>query len=279
MTDANNKFHRIPKAILRRISGFFSNIYWTVKWNIGKPNNLNSLETTGHLLIVKNSDYVRVARICISSFLFFNPTGKLIIHCDQVTHSKTKSMVNLLARRKQIEILLDQEENASWQFSKLKLILDLSGSRDFYMDADLKWNGPLPKLNATAFFVREFKLESKREYSDLLTLMKVPDLKTNSMKNTSFFAWNGSKAPDDVAFKLIDFWNEMLETIEQMSVSDQVRISLTRISEQLALSALIPDSESSFIKDVDSQFDGAFVESSYFGATGTRFGWMGITSK
>jgi hypothetical protein len=188
-------------------------------------------------------------------------------------------MVSLLARRKQIEILLDQEENASWQFSKLKLILDLSGSRDFYMDADLKWNGPLPKLNATAFFVREFKLESKREYSDLLTLMKVPDLKTNSMKNTSFFAWNGSKAPDNVAFKLIDFWNEMLETIEQMSVSDQVRISLTRISEQLSLSALIPDSESSFIKDVDSQFDGAFVESSYFGATGTRFGWLGITSK
>jgi hypothetical protein len=71
----------------------------------------------------------------------------------------------------------------------------------------------------------------------------------------------------------------MLQKIEEMSVSDSTKESLKRVSEQLCLSILVPESESNYLKDADSQFDGTFVESSYFGATGTRFGWFGITSK
>jgi hypothetical protein len=188
-------------------------------------------------------------------------------------------MVRYLSRKNQIEVTIDQDDSEPWQLSKMKLILKISGSNDFYMDADLKWNGPLPPIRPTTFFVREFILSSKFEYSNLLEMMAMQELASNTMKNTSFFSWCGRTAPEKISSHLLEIWSFMLETIERMTVSESMKNSLRRISEQLSLSMLIPESESNFIKDSDSQFDGAFVESSYFGATGTRFGWLGITSK
>jgi hypothetical protein len=188
-------------------------------------------------------------------------------------------MVRFLSRRNRIRINLDQSDQQEWQYSKLKLILYLSGSSDFYMDADLKWNGPLPVIKSTTFFVREFVLMSKMEYKDLLEVMNLRELTSSTMKNTSFFSWNGSTAPERITSQLFELWGFMLQKIEEMAVSDSTKKSLKRISEQLCLSILVPESESNYLKDADTQFDGTFVESSYFGATGTRFGWLGITSK
>jgi hypothetical protein len=272
-------FLRYSRAALRRILGLFSNLFWTLRWNLGSAKSANLVEVIGHLLIVKNADYVRVARICISSFLYFNPNAIIQIHCDQVTFKKCQAMVRLLKRRKQIRISQDQADQVEWQHSKLGLILNLSGTCDIYMDADLKWNGSLPVIKSTTFFVREFVLMSKLEYKELLEAMNLQELTLNTMKNTSFFSWNGSLAPEKIRSQLFELWGYMLQKIEEMSVSDSTKESLKRVSEQLCLSILVPESESNYLKDADSQFDGTFVESSYFGATGTRFGWFGITSK
>jgi hypothetical protein len=270
---------RYPRGLLRRILGLFSNLFWALRWNLGTAKSANSIEAVGHLLIVKNADYVRVARICISSFLYFNPNAIIHIHCDQVTYKKSQAMVRFLSRKNQIRVDLDQSDQHEWQYSKLKLILNLSGSYDFYMDADLKWNGSLPILESTTFFVREFILMSKIEYKELLEVMNLQELTSNTMKNTSFFSWNGCIASEKFRSKLFGFWSSMLETIDEMAVSDLTKNSLRRISEQLCLSVLIPENESRYLKDADAQFDGTFVESSYFGATGTRFGWFGVTHK
>lgn len=272
-------FTRIARALLKRVLGFFASLSWTLKWNLATAESAVFDESIAHLLIVKNNDYVRVARICVSSFLHFNPKSRIYIHCDQATYAKTKSMVRNLTRKKQVHVQLDQSDYDEWQLSKLKLILKLSGSRDFYMDADLKWNGPLPQFSSTAFFVREFTFSSKLEYEILLNEMNLGDQGVNTMKNTSFFCWNGNLASKDFTSQLFKIWNLMLETISHIPISENERTSLRRISEQLSLSILIPDGEASYIKDKDAQFDKAFVESSYYGATGTRFGWLGITSR
>ena len=272
-------FLRYSRAVLRRILGLFSNLFWTLRWNLGSAKSANLVEVTGHLLIVKNADYVRVARICISSFLYFNPNAIIKIHCDQVTFKKCQAMVRLLKRKNQIRISQDQADQVQWQHSKLGLILNLSGTCDIYMDADLKWNGSLPVIKSTTFFVREFVLTSKLEYKELLEVMNLKELTLNTMKNTSFFSWNGSIAPEKITSQLFELWVFMLKKIEEMSVSESTKESLKRVSEQLCLSILIPESESNYLKDADAQFDGTFVESSYFGATGTRFGWFGVTSK
>jgi hypothetical protein len=270
---------RLSSALRRRICGFFSNLRWTLRWNFGKASFVNHSELFGHLLIVKNSKYVPVARVCIASFLHFNPNAVIQIHCDSTTYSKTKSMVRLLSKRNQIQVRLDQTDHELWQLSKLKIIREISGTTQFYMDADLKWNGPLPLLKSTTFFVREFLLKSKPEYLQLLQKMNLRDLDQLSMKNTSFFSWCGHEAPEKVILQLFELWETMMNTIEEVNESEETKISLKRISEQLCLSILVLDEESNYLKDSDAQFDGTFVESSYFGATGTRFGWLGITSR
>lgn len=270
---------RYPRALLRRTVGLFSNLLWTLKWNFIQAKSNNKQPMIGHLLLVKKTAYVQVARICISSFLHYNPNAVLKVHCDEVTYKKTRLMVRFLSKKNQVQVILDQSNVEKWQFSKLQLILSLSGSKDFYMDADLKWNGPLPAIASTTFFVREFVLSSKKEYVQLLSNMGMKKMESNTMKNTSFFSWGGKTAPERISSQLLRFWDQMLEVIERLPVSKPKKDALSRISEQLALSALVAESESNYIKTSDSQFDGTFVESSYFGATGTKFGWFGITSK
>jgi hypothetical protein len=60
---------------------------------------------------------------------------------------------------------------------------------------------------------------------------------------------------------------------DQGLIPSEDAVSIIRISEQIALSALVDvkNQEVNFLKKVDGYRDGSFVESSYFGATGSAF--------
>ena len=266
---------RLTRAMSRRTTGLVSYIRDSLRYSLGSSKVSNFNQFIVNILIVKNVKYVKIAKICIDSFLHFHPNAIIKIHCDEETFPKAK--VSL--RNKNVEIVNDCDSEDSWQLSKLKLFLKLSGTSHILMDADLKWNGPLPNLGSVTYFVREFTFKDNELYVQLFNQAGWQQYLDYSMKNTSFVLLDEHR----IIHGSINELTRRIELFERTIVSSNFSVEqkkdLKRIAEQVVLSLEFDDDHCSYLKESDSQFDGSLVESSYFGATGTRFGMFGATSK
>lgn len=265
--------------IARSLKGFLEH-----RKNMNKWNNSTSLDATyaefdGHVVVVKNPKYAEVAQICIASFLHFHPNARITVHCDSTTMQVMKKKSKFGLHGNQVKVINDLTFNETWQDLKLGLISNLQGTNEFLMDADLKWNGPIEKFAGITFFVREFMFHEDKLYLELFRDLGIVSQLDNSMKNTSFFSWQGKALSEGNVSELMELRKRICDSAGKLGVDSEQKNSIIRISEQLALSLLIQDSDASFLKAKDAQFDGRYVESSYFGATGTRFSKFGITSR
>lgn len=238
-----------------------------------KPKVASTVGFEANLLVVKNSIYAPIAKVCVESFLFFHPNATVRIYVDSVTESAVQAHLKRLISRNQVFTERISSEEKSWQDSKLDLILNMSNPNKFFMDADLKWNAPMPPLLGVTFFVNEFDFTDKFPYSELHDLGAWQSSSRVSMKNTSFLYWGEYKTTsDDKAFVA-----STMEAIAQLCMNGRIPVneteSLVRISEQVALSVLVDVNKipTNYLKSSDGFKDGSFVESSYFGATGTSF--------
>jgi hypothetical protein len=94
-----------------------------------------------------------------------------------------------------------------------------------------------------------------------------------TMKNTSFISWGSYKVTQAEKNQVLAIEKSIIETADSQHVPLDDKSSVKRISEQLALSLFaekIPE-EIFFLKVSDGHRDGSFLESSYFGATGSQF--------
>ena len=220
-----------------------------------------------HLLATNSKSYVLLAQTCIYSFLRFHSNATFLIYVDQELIQFAKSRFKSQIQNGIVEIILSDYEKVSWQSTKLNLILNMCGTNDIFMDADLRWNGAIPEIKGITSYVKEFELDSEVlpiEIRNLLT-----DSQGVSMVNTSFFTFGGicigQQLHEEIRFleleigRLVDLKSEIAST--------------ARMSEQLALSFILGKYgyASNFLKLIDKRNDGDFVESCYFGATGLTF--------
>jgi len=262
-------------AICRRLTGLFAYLYFAFRWylSIAKNRNLIS-EGRAHLLVVRSPIYAGMASICSRSFAYYNPKFCLIIHADEQTLKRVRRKT-WLARKlspRLIQIVRVPNSQLTWQEQKLRLVISLSGTSDIFMDADLRWNKSLPDFEEKIYFlVEEFKVEkSELSIEDTFLGKKIPH--SFMMKNTSFFCWNKMKITKEDQVNLFDIYKSIF-----YGDSKTTKMNQAHLSEQLALSMLIiePSYNISYLKSTDSQYDGGIVESSYFGASGRRFGIFG----
>jgi hypothetical protein len=198
----------------------------------------------------------------------------ITIHVDSVTYEKAKTLLLSQRRNINVEIKLDMDyPDASWQELKLKLLKSLNGTMEFYLDADLRWNGPMPSCHAITFFTTEFQLKRMTIYLLLLTKLRNGKYLEASMRNTSFFTFAGNKLSEDLLDDVDLLHGEIIEIIDTESFGVEDQPQLIRIAEQIALSTACEDwgVEVTQLKEIDGWKDGSFVESSYFGSTGTSF--------
>jgi hypothetical protein len=142
---------------------------------------------------VKNPSYAYVSQVCIESFLYFHPNAKVVVHGDQRTEKSIRIALRMVMVRRDLEIIIDQDPSLTWQEQKVNLILQLSGTNDIFIDADLKWNGSMPNRKGICFFVEEFIFAENPFYNEVLPKINLKVQLENSMKNTSFFSWGGEK--------------------------------------------------------------------------------------
>ena len=244
------------------------------KWTHTEAKNASPLELIAHVLVIKNDEYCKVAKTCIESFLHFHPNCKVVVHCDKFTFLKTESLLKRVSRKRKIEIRpISEIKDELWQITKLELILSMNGSDDVFMDADLRWNGPLDKLRFFTYFVREFDMEKKSPFRELIKYGFEDIFPDTYMKNVSFITFAGQSLPTDASLNLRDKCKEYLKLVESNIVGTLDVSNMARMVEQVILSLFIPKylSEFEYLKDADQIMDGRFVESSYFGATGAKF--------
>jgi len=239
-----------------------------------RTNNPGLINHNVHLLVVKNPKYASLARICLESFLFYNPNSTATVHCDLATLVPVERSLKKLINRGLVIVSANlASENQAWQEQKLNLIIGLRGTKSIFMDADLRWNGMLKEMREVTFFVKEFDFNSQSKYQTFLGHVFTDGHPLGSMKNTSFFTWSGKNISDEEIMQIFQAYRKLLKGSEVLMTEPEDQNGMKRISEQLALSVV---SESwrhkiDYLKEIDGFRDGEFVESSYFGATGSEF--------
>lgn len=261
------------KRFIKLRFSLVNRVFMSFRYLHSKPKSSFEGRYEAHLLLVKNEIYASIAKVCIESFLFYNPNSKVIVHVDSKTKNASHKALKKLVSRNKVSVVQIDSNSASWQDSKLNLILSLGDPKKFFMDADLKWNGPINQLKGITLFVKEFAFKENGFYEPITRSNWFSEYSNSTMKNTSFFYW-GSYKPSIEDKKQIEVLMDKIKvTTDDQTNSNDFNSSTKRISEQIALSLLVEKLNRSvyFLKEEDGFKDGSFVESSYFGATGVFF--------
>jgi hypothetical protein len=243
------------------------------RYQYSKPKVSFDGQYEAHLLVVKKEVYVSIAKICVESFLYYNPNSTVVIHVDSKTKAASHKALKKLIAKSKVSIEQINSDSAPWQDSKLSLILSLGVPEKFFMDADLKWNGPIRQLSGITLFVNEFILTENELYQPITKTKWFSEFSNSTMKNTSFFYWGNYKPSAQDENQIEVLMERIIATTDDQANSEIYKSSTKRISEQIALSLLVEKLNSPiyFLKESDGFKDGSFVESSYFGATGASF--------
>lgn len=250
----------LAKFIRSSYFRFIFRTYWLC-W----PNNPGVNISTCHFLVVKDKSYASLVQTAVESLLFHNSQMKVVVHCDSVTYSKTRKRLFLVSLKNRQKVhVVHSFSYQNWQTSKLELILSLNGTNDIFLDADTRVNASLPALTSTFFLVKDrpFHRDLVSRINASLDSNFTDDLLS---KNTTAFGWCGySLTQDDIDFarKLFNF---LLTELRGQPTE--------RLCEQFTMSLLVEHLQirCEYIKLLDRQFDKAVIESSYFGATSSRF--------
>jgi len=262
-----------PRRIIRATVRLFIRVLRSLKYTHLTNQSSSKSTYVANLLVVKKPVYAKVAKICAESFYFSNPKCKVVIHVDSFTEKAVKKSLKRLIKLGVVEIRNLNMDSLSWQELKLELVLSMKDQSEFFMDADLRWNGRIPELSSITYFVNEFNFADKSPYAELIQASNWKYGQSISMKNTSFVAWASYRITEEDRLLVQNVMEYMNQTCLIENQFPEHQASLSRISEQIALSILAEkiSEKITYLKSKDGYRDGTFVESSYFGATGSTF--------
>jgi len=245
-----------------------------IKWRYCNFKKSSKEDFTVHLLVVKNTKYSELARVCIESFYYYHPLCSVIVHCDKSTYYQTEEILRIVIKRGTTQVILDQiDDQRTWQEQKIQLIISMNGTNDVFLDADLRWNGSIPIRKGLTFFVEEFSLIEKSPYKEMLSLPEFSSFSNPMMRNTSFFSFAGIEIEEARLLDISTIQVLINNATKTKSIALLDRSDILRISEQLAISLAAEKwgKDIYALKSHDRHRDGEFVESSYFGVTGVSF--------
>lgn len=258
-----SKFRLLGKKLER--------VFALMKWSI--PRKKIGTEYTAHVLAVKNSNYVRIGKIAVVSFLYHNSKSKVVIHCDQSTKEKASFEFRHFLKRSRVQIVDVESENDTWQVQKINLLVAIARlESNFYMDCDVRWNARLTLPDKCTSYVAEFKLMEKSPYRELLPHLNLSNSNIE-MLNTTFVYLYPGKFTDLELGSIVGFHDKIVHICNTEIVARLDLPQILRLSEQLGFSFFLAKSGREFVtlKSTDGHMDGSFLESSYYGATGVEF--------
>ena len=208
-----------------------------------KSTTTSEVALEAHLLVVKKTEYASVAKVCVESFLHYHPRSLVVIHADSLTIEEVSIELRKLISRGKVKTVLVEKEELTWQDLKLNLILELGNTTRFFMDADLRWNGPIPPISNITLFVDEFKFKDDSFYAPLFKCSYFQKYIDYTMKNTSFFYWGDHKPEKHYDAFIREIMYEVLKITGNPDNPEEFNSITRRISEQIALSILVESTQ------------------------------------
>lgn len=244
------------------------------RWKNTISSHPSSLVINAHIMLIRETAYVDLAEICVQSFFHHHPNANFILHCDD----RTRDYVEIKFKREiesgKVSLRdLGSEHGRDWQEQKLDLILKMSGTKEVFLDADLRWNGAITdEFNEVLFLVKEFQLKSKSPFREILTQFDFTSSEP-TMKNLSVFSFGGYQLSEFDLSLIRRTMNQYTEIVASSIVGNLDKFAIGRVIEQFTLSVCSETwgKEVAYIKEWDKPLDGGIVESCYFGATGGTF--------
>jgi hypothetical protein len=225
-------------------------------------------ESTLHILVVNQKEYIDAGVRCAGSFLDYNLGFRVSFYVDKENQDYLRRKITQwkLGKIAQIKVVTS---NKPWQQHKLDIILgDMTGN-DLFCDADLYWNGVVDLTLAPFCFVQENILNENETYRKLLEALGLAE-RNYSMFNTSVVALGVFAQNEVLKNEVFDIYTQILKTCEDTTIPLGKREKIERLSEQIALSlsfSHVIKNELNFLKDLDSPMDGGIAESFYLGTT------------
>jgi hypothetical protein len=243
------------------------------KWRFTKAKISNSDDFRVEMLVVHDVKYSELAKITCLSFLHHHPKALVTINCDLPNSSILRNSLHREIKRGQIAINEIGINDRLWQQVKLELIVDLSGTNKIFMDADLKWNGSIQEINNPKVFTIEFAFSQKSPYRQIEQKINGNISQSILMLNTSFLTFNGRILPEETKLEILKLHANFSGLIDTCDLGIMDKPQVMRMSEQIVLSIFLSRLKwfDSPLKEIDIFKDGAFVESSYYGASGGQF--------
>jgi hypothetical protein len=263
----------MPVNFKKKFYGILKNLrYWAIV-NLKSRFLRNSDLYEVNLLVVKDLKYIDLAHDCIRSFLAFHPNSKFEIHVDEVTSVAT---MNCFSRRNLADKCTFVNVDGSskkWQEMKLDIILSQSGTDELFIDADLRWYGPLPTIKEVTFLVDEGPLAKFDIFLKIFESNKEFNSEAH-MLNVSFVALNGVSILPELQQKIRETCKNYDEIVSQAAGDVNDIEVIARLREQFAISvyahAISP--HYSVLKQRDRRAEThTLVSSCYFGSTGLNF--------
>lgn len=228
-------------------------------------------DTQCHFLVVKDKKYAKLSTYAIASLMYFNRDVSVIVHTDDICY-RSMNWRRIMVFGGKIRIVKVLSPSQDPMYEKALLLLSLQGTHDFFLDADTRINGQIEVCSHPTVLVKEFFLEDRTDWRVILSFI-VKKKGRFQMLNTSFFSWGGTNAHIELSnFK--KFYEDYL-SVDFQSILDlnslQVK-SYTRLVEQIFFSITLTRFHIEAIKQSDRVVDHGVIESTYYGASGYRFG-------
>lgn len=224
---------------------------------------------TAMILISKNKSYFYMALICLSSFLYYNSDYKIKIFCDQKLSKYTKYFKHFFRK---FQIVIDDSipNNSDPYIEQLKLFFKLREENSILLDADIRWLSKLHyEFNSPLVYNYEFDYKAT-DFWDLLSKhLNLKHVSNFQVLTCCLTSWGGEN-PD-----LNEIETDLM--IRNLGTFDWKRYNDTdyyRLRGQFIMSYIfcMMNKKPISITEIEKS-KGPIMETSFFGATGYRFGF------
>lgn len=230
-------------------------------------NNYTKSITIG-MLAIRKFDYVDLAIQSINSLHYYNRKNKVHLYLDDITFAyfqKRKKRLDF-AERVTTQLVLDYKDEP-WQFTKLRVVLELSENNIPFVDADSIWHDDISNYfsyEKTTFLVKINRFfEHFNENNLITTILNKPDWKDLYHYNVGFVYISPKVLSEDFKSFCINFMNKLLSLKNDSVISN----SLFRVCEEITLSiaAQLFDNNITTLKETDGPGNTFLIESIYYG--------------
>ena len=262
----SEQIHIIKDDIAQKIYSYIFLFKRKFKKHFVSNNYTNSI-TIG-MLAIRRVDYVDLAIKSINSLHYYNRKNKVYLYLDDITFAYFQKRKKKLDFSEQvITKLINDNKNDPWQFTKLRVVLELSEKKIPFVDADSIWHDDISNyffLENTTFLVRINRFsENSNENNLITTILNKPEWKDFYHFNVGFVFISPKILSDDFKVFCTSFINKLLSLKDDSIISN----TLFRVCEEITLSiaAQLFDKNIQILKEYDGPNDTYLLESIYYG--------------